>query len=143
MWNVVPRIRTAAFPRTERRAAALVAETRSGTPCPACSQPRPLAPCVLDIGGVVLRNGRELVRGSADDEPGVADYVERLDFAGPGDELWQRMLRHEVTERAYWAQRAGEIGQLLGHDDWSTYDLITWLYHRPRGRTGSTTRWSS
>lgn len=79
----------------------------------------------------MLRNGRELVRGSIDEEPGVADYVERLDFAGPGDELWQRMLRHEVSERAYWAQRAGEIGQLFGHADWSTYDLITWLYDRP------------
>ena len=87
---------------------------------------------VLDLGGVVLRNGRELVRGRiVDDDPVLADYVERLDFAGPGDELWQRMLRHEVTERAYWAQRAGEIGQLLGGADWSTYDLVTWLYQRP------------
>jgi putative hydrolase of the HAD superfamily len=96
-------------------------------------QPAPTGRALLlDLGGVVLRNGRELVRGRVvDDDPALADYVERLDFAGAGDELWQAMLRHEVTERAYWAHRAGEIGQLLGHADWSTYDLITWLYQRP------------
>jgi putative hydrolase of the HAD superfamily len=41
------------------------------------------------------------------------------------------MLRHEVTERAYWAQRAAEIGAVLGHEGWTTFDLITLLYDCP------------
>ena len=89
---------------------------------------------LLDIGGVVLRNARELILGRAAlDVPAVREYVERTDFAGPGDELWQSMLRHEVTERAYWAQRAGELGRVLGHEGWQTFDLIQWLYHDPQG----------
>jgi putative hydrolase of the HAD superfamily len=87
---------------------------------------------LLDLGGVVLRNGRELVRGSVvDGRPELAAYVEDVDFAGDSDELWQAMLRHEVTERAYWAQRAAEIGTVLGHDGWTTLDLITLLYDCP------------
>jgi putative hydrolase of the HAD superfamily len=87
---------------------------------------------VLDIGGVVLRNARELVRHrTALAEPAVTAYADEIDLAGPGDELWHRMLRHEVTERAYWAQRAAEIGSVLGEDGWTTRRLINWLYERP------------
>jgi len=87
---------------------------------------------ILDIGGVVLSNARELVRNrSALGAPAVTAYAEALDFAGPRDQLWHRMLRHEVTERAYWAQRAAEIGSVLGHDGWTTRDLVTWLYELP------------
>lgn len=85
---------------------------------------------LLDIGGVVLRNGKELVWNAAADEPEVMAFVREIDFGGPGDELWQAMLRHEVRERAYWAQRADEIGRLKG-ETWTTYDLISWLYHTP------------
>ncbi len=70
---------------------------------------------LLDIGGVVLRNAREL-----DLDRGVA---------GSDDDRWQSMLRHEITEREYWALRASEVGAVLGHEDWSTRDLIHWLYH--------------
>jgi putative hydrolase of the HAD superfamily len=87
---------------------------------------------MLDLGGVVLRNGRELVHGGmVAEEPAVAAYVAEVDFAGPGDELWQQMLRHEVTERAYWTQRAAEIGGVLGHEGWTTFDLVEFLYRRP------------
>jgi len=87
---------------------------------------------ILDLGGVVLRNARELVQNRAAlGAPAVTAYAEEVDFAGPGDELWHRMLRHEVTERAYWAQRAAEIGAALGHAEWTTRDLIGWLYERP------------
>jgi putative hydrolase of the HAD superfamily len=86
---------------------------------------------LLDIGGVVLQNGRELVRARASQFPAVAAYVEDVDFAGPRDELWQAMLRHEVAERAYWAQRAEEIGRVLGHEGWETFNLIEWLYDDP------------
>ena len=63
---------------------------------------------LLDIGGVVLRNARELVVGRAalDVPCRAASTSSRTDFAGPGDELWQSMLRHEITERDFWAQRA-------------------------------------
>lgn len=87
---------------------------------------------ILDLGGVVLRNARELVQNRAAlGEPAVTAYVEAVDFAGPGDELWHRMLRHELTERAFWAQRAAEIGAVLGRDGWTTRQLINWLYERP------------
>ena len=74
--------------------------------------------------------------------PGSEAYVQRVDFAGPGDELWQAMLRDEVTERAYWAQRAAEIGTVLGHEGWRTLDLITLLYDS-RSRSTSTRSSSS
>jgi putative hydrolase of the HAD superfamily len=87
---------------------------------------------LLDLGGVVLRNGRELLRGSVlEGRPELEAYVREVDFAGAGDELWQAMLRHEVTERAYWAQRAVEIGAVLGHEEWTSFDLITLLYDCP------------
>ncbi len=87
---------------------------------------------VLDLGGVVLRNGRELVRGSVvAGHPALAAFVEATDFAGEGDELWQAMLRHEVTERAYWAQRSAEAGAALGQEGWTTKDFITLLYDCP------------
>ena len=44
---------------------------------------------------------------------------------------WDAMLRQEISERDYWARRASEIGSGLGHDDWSTRELMTWLYHQP------------
>jgi len=72
---------------------------------------------LLDIGGVVLRNARELLLDR--------DVVE------PDDVAWQAMLRHEVSEPDYWADRARFVGTALGHDTWSTRDLMTWLYHEP------------
>jgi putative hydrolase of the HAD superfamily len=96
------------------------------------SQPPTARALLLDLGGVVLRNGRELMRGSVvEDRPELAAYVRETDFAGDRDELWQAMLREEVTERGYWAQRAAEIGRVLGHEGWTTYDMITLLYDCP------------
>ena len=95
-------------------------------------QPPSARALVLDIGGVVLRNARELVRARAARDTSVASaYVRREDVAGPDDERWQAMLRHEVTEREYWADRARKLGRALGHHDWSTRELIDWLYHDP------------
>jgi len=79
--------------------------------------PRTARALVLDIGGVVLRNARELV---------LARGLGERD-----DDLWQAMLRHEVSERDYWAARAGTIGSELGHPEWSTRELMAWLYHQP------------
>jgi putative hydrolase of the HAD superfamily len=90
---------------------------------------------LLDIGGVVLQNGAHLVNRLAQREPRLGPYVAQVSgatgIAGAGDELWQQMLRHEVTERAYWAQRARELGAALGHT-WDTRAMITVLYDMPR-----------
>jgi putative hydrolase of the HAD superfamily len=86
---------------------------------------------LLDIGGVILRSGREVLVARTRSERRLDDFVARTDFAGPGDRLWQAMLAHETTERAYWEQMAGEIGRELGQDGWRTRDLIVWLYHAP------------
>jgi putative hydrolase of the HAD superfamily len=86
---------------------------------------------LLDIGGVILRNGAELVRRRARRHPRVAELVARLDLGGPDDELWQSMLRREVSERDYWAERAVLIGDAFGKRSWVTTDLIRWLYHGP------------
>ncbi len=72
---------------------------------------------LLDIGGVVLRNARELVL--------------TRDAGDRDDELWAAMLQQEISERDYWARRAREIGARLGHAAWSTRELMTWLYHQP------------
>jgi putative hydrolase of the HAD superfamily len=89
---------------------------------------------LLDIGGVVLRNGAYLVNRFAETEPRLQPYVARVAGAGgiggPADALWQQMLRHEVTERAYWDQRAGELGAELGQT-WDTRSMITALYDMP------------
>ena len=90
---------------------------------------------LLDIGGVVLQNGAHLVNRLAAREPSLQSYVRLIGgeqgIAGPDDELWQQMLRHEVTERAYWARRARELGEELGQQ-WDTRAMITALYEMPR-----------
>jgi putative hydrolase of the HAD superfamily len=83
---------------------------------------------LLDIGGVVLTGGPILVNRWAAREPALAP-IGRV--AGPEDDLWHRMLRREVSERAYWETRAGEIGAALGQA-WTTRDLMNLLYSRPR-----------
>jgi hypothetical protein len=86
---------------------------------------------LLDIGGVVLLSGVELVRRRAPHHPGVHALVDLLDFGGDGDERWHAMLRHEVSERGFWAERAELVGDTLGEPDWQTTDLVRWLYHGP------------
>src|SRR6478735_2295390 len=76
---------------------------------------------LLDIGGVILRNARELIRARVSREgDAVGAYVAEHDVAGPDDAQWSAMLRHEITERQYWADRAREIGAVLGHGGWTT-----------------------
>jgi putative hydrolase of the HAD superfamily len=87
---------------------------------------------LLDIGGVVLRSGREMFVPRARSEPALRDFVERTDLAGPGDDRWRAMIAHEITERAYWEEIAAAIGEELGEERWHTRDLIVWLYHAPQ-----------
>jgi len=87
---------------------------------------------LLDIGGVVLRSGREMFVPRARSEPALRDFVERTDLAGPGDDRWRAMIAHEITERDYWEETAAAVGHELGQPDWHTRDLIVWLYHAPQ-----------
>lgn len=86
---------------------------------------------LLDIGGVILRSGREVLVARTRSDRRLDDFVARTDFAGPGDRRWQAMLAHEITERAYWEEMAGQIGEELGQHGWRTRDLIVWLYDVP------------
>ena len=87
---------------------------------------------LLDIGGVVLLSGVELVARLGGLEPRIAAASVRLGGVGsPGDALWQSMLRREVSEREYWADRAARLGQAVGQS-WDTRALMTRLYDAPQ-----------
>lgn len=106
---------------------------RTDPPCPSVAYVA--KGLLLDIGGVVLQNGAHLVNLLVQRQPALKPYARRVagdgGIAGPGDELWQRMLRHEVTERSYWEHRARELGAELGQV-WDTRAMITALYELPR-----------
>ncbi|HTQ89807.1 MAG TPA: hypothetical protein VMK84_09980, partial [Streptosporangiaceae bacterium] len=92
------------------------------------SDPRGL---LLDIGGVVHRTGVHLVRRLAETEPAMQPVLERIGgVAGDRDELWQRMLRRQIGEREYWAQRAAEFGVAVG-ETWDTRALMDRFYELP------------
>jgi putative hydrolase of the HAD superfamily len=87
---------------------------------------------LLDIGGVVLETGIHLVARLAGREPAIRPLLDQVGpLASERDELWQRMLRREVTERQYWAQRAADLGAALG-ETWDTRAMIDRLYELPR-----------
>jgi putative hydrolase of the HAD superfamily len=52
-------------------------------------------------------------------------------LGGEHDDLWHRMLAHEVSERAYWAQRSTELGTALGVAEGGTRALMQVLYGGP------------
>jgi putative hydrolase of the HAD superfamily len=86
---------------------------------------------LLDIGGVVHRTGIHLVRRLADAEPAMRPVLDRIGGIGSDtDELWQRMLRRQVTEREYWAQRAAELGVAVGQT-WDTRAMMRRMYELP------------
>jgi putative hydrolase of the HAD superfamily len=88
---------------------------------------------LLDIGGVVLKGGAVLVARLAGTEPEIKRLLDSVGgaLATERDELWQQMLRGEVTERAYWAQRSGELGAAVGQK-WTTRSLMERLYDGPQ-----------
>ena len=45
------------------------------------------------------------------------------------DSLWRAMLREEISERDYWAQRALEVGEALGESGWDMAMLIRRTRH--------------
>ncbi len=75
---------------------------------------------LLDFGSVISFTAFERHRESE-----VLLGLERgtLDWLGPvdpsTDALWQRMERGEISERDYWANRASEVGSMLGQPGWT------------------------
>lgn len=75
---------------------------------------------ILDFGGVIAKTVFEQHRRTERLlrlPPGVLTWLGPLDPAT--DEPWARVERGEATERAYWTQRAGEVGRLVG-ETWDT-----------------------
>jgi putative hydrolase of the HAD superfamily len=90
-----------------------------------------LAGLLLDIGGVVHNTGVRMVERLARREPAMRPVIEGVGgIASDRDELWQRMLRRQVTEREYWAQRAAELGAAVG-ETWDFQDLMDRFYALP------------
>jgi putative hydrolase of the HAD superfamily len=90
-----------------------------------------LAGLLLDIGGVVHNTGVRMVERLARREPAMRPVIEEIGgIASDRDELWQRMLRRQVTEREYWAQRAAELGAAVG-ETWDTRALMDRFYQLP------------
>jgi putative hydrolase of the HAD superfamily len=86
---------------------------------------------LLDIGGVVHRTGVHLVGRLAEDEPALKPVLDRIGgIASDRDELWQQVMRHQVTEREYWAQRAAEFGAAVG-ETWDTRAMMRRMYELP------------
>lgn len=86
---------------------------------------------LLDIGGVVHRTSMSLAGRLAETEPRLRPVLERIGGLGTDrDELWQRMLGRQLSEREYWARRAAEFGAAVG-ETWDTRALINKLYDRP------------
>jgi len=86
---------------------------------------------LLDIGGVVHRTSMHLAGRLAETEPRLRPVLDRIGGLGTDrDELWQRMLDRQLSERDYWARRAAEFGAAVG-ESWDTRALINKLYDRP------------
>lgn len=85
---------------------------------------------LLDVGGVIFRSGAEMLGVLGRREPAVRGATDRRGPLGPEPDLaWARMLREEITEREYWAQRCAEVGRELGRD-WSIHEFMHELYER-------------
>jgi putative hydrolase of the HAD superfamily len=100
---------------------------------PPVSEPRSDRPggLLLDIGGVVHRTGIHLVGRLAEHEPAMKPVLDRIGgIASDRDELWQQVMRHQVTEREYWARRAAELGAAVG-ETWDTRALMNRFYELP------------
>jgi len=86
---------------------------------------------LLDIGGVVHRTSMHLAGRLAETEPALRPVLDRIGGLGTArDELWQRMLGRQLSERDYWAQRAAEFGAAVG-ETWDTQAMMHRLYGLP------------
>ena len=86
---------------------------------------------LLDIGGVLHHTGVVMVGRLAEREPTMRPVIDKIGgIASDRDELWQQLLRREVSERDYWGQRASELGAAIG-ETWGTRDLMDRFYQLP------------
>lgn len=70
---------------------------------------------LLDIGGVVLRSGHEMMALLGQRRPELAAETDRRGRLGPvRDPRWEMALAGTLAERAYWAERAAGLGALAG-----------------------------
>jgi putative hydrolase of the HAD superfamily len=80
---------------------------------------------LLDFGSVVTYTAFERHRES-ERLLGLAQGT--LGWLGPvdpaTDPLWRSMERGEISERDYWARRAGEVGSMLGRPAWTPLDFF-------------------
>ncbi|AEA24716.1 HAD-IA family hydrolase [Pseudonocardia benzenivorans] len=87
---------------------------------------------LLDVGGVVIRSGSEMLELLGRREPAVRAVAARRGPLGPEpDPDWDRMLRGELSEREYWALRAAEVGRALGRAGWPVSEFMAELFERP------------
>jgi putative hydrolase of the HAD superfamily len=83
---------------------------------------------LLDLGGTVFVSGNELLGLYGTREPRIRTLAARRGPLGTEpDELWDRMLATEITERAYWQTRSDEFGAALGRD-WQIQEFMRVLY---------------
>jgi len=87
---------------------------------------------LLDFGSVISKSLFERHRLT---EEALGLKKGTLSWQGPfdpeKDDLWMSMQRDEITERVYWGTRARQIGELVGHKNWT---MLDWL----RGMGGET-----
>lgn len=75
----------------------------------------PVQTLLLDIGGVVLRSGHEMMARLGQQSPELTPVTDRRGRLGPDpDPRWEAALSGTLSERAYWAERAAELGELTG-----------------------------
>jgi putative hydrolase of the HAD superfamily len=85
---------------------------------------------LLDVGGVVLRSGVEMLGVLGAAEPAARAVTARRGPLGPEpDADWAAMLRAEIGEREYWARRCAEVGRALGRD-WTMPEFMHRLYEQ-------------
>lgn len=80
---------------------------------------------LLDFGSVVTVSAFERhreIEAILGLEPGSIDWLGPVDPAT--DALWRQMLSGEISERDYWAQRAAEVGRMLGRADWTPLEFF-------------------
>jgi putative hydrolase of the HAD superfamily len=79
---------------------------------------------LLDFGGVISVT---MFERHARSERALGLPPGTLTWRGPfdpeTDDLWRDMIADRISERAYWASRAAEVGRLFG-EDWDTLTLL-------------------
>lgn len=80
---------------------------------------------------MLLRNAAQLLPTLGVQDPQLAAELDRIGgVATTRDELWQSMLREEITERDYWVRRADSLGAAV-NEHWDVRAMIDRLYDAP------------